>query len=83
MNGRQALILYSRPDCHLCDVAASLLRGLGLGFRVVNIENELALVRLYGDHVPVLQRGDDGGATLGWPFTEEQLHEFLGEIEEV
>lgn len=82
MTGQQALTLYSRPDCHLCDEALEMLADLGIGCEVVNIENDLALVRRYGTRVPVLRRGDEV-ATLDWPFTEEDVHDYLGEFEDV
>ena len=70
-------VLYTRPDCHLCDVAADLLRANGLRWQKENIETDLDLIRRYGDRVPVLVRQADG-AELNWPFDEEALAEFVG-----
>ena len=72
------LRLYSRPDCHLCEVAAELLHQSGIAqvFEHVNIEDDLALLRRYGIRIPVLQRMDTG-AELFWPFDEEGLVAFL------
>jgi len=71
------LRLYSRPGCHLCEVATELLHDLGLGedTEQVNIENRLDDVRRYGNRIPVLQRVDSG-AELAWPFDAEQLEAF-------
>jgi hypothetical protein len=72
------LILYSRPDCHLCEVAAGMLSAHGYSNRleVVDIEDDLELVRRYGIRVPVLQRTDTN-AELSWPFEDSELVEFL------
>jgi hypothetical protein len=66
------LILYSRPECHLCDVAAELLAGLGLTWQSVNIDNDEDLIRRYGIRIPVLQRSDTG-EVLFWPFDAEKV----------
>ncbi len=71
------LILYTRPDCHLCEVAAGLLDAQGCGWSRENIENDLGLIRRYGDKVPVLYRPADG-AELLWPFGAEELRWFTG-----
>jgi len=72
------LILYSQPDCHLCDEAVGLLHAIGLGesYRVVDIESDLELLKRYGIHVPVLQRSDNQ-SELFWPFDQEKLEAFL------
>ncbi len=72
------LILYSQPDCHLCDEAVGLLHtiGLGEGYRLVDIESDLELLKRYGIHVPVLQRSDNQ-SELFWPFDQEKLEAFL------
>lgn len=78
------LRLYVRPDCHLCNVAADLLRALDSSLipDFVNIEDDIELVDRYGERVPVLQRTDDG-AELGWPFDAQQLSDFLELPEEI
>jgi len=72
------LLLYSRPDCHLCDEAAELLSVVapGRGFTVVDIEDDIALLDRYGVRVPVL-RLEPSGAELGWPFDAAGLAKFL------
>jgi hypothetical protein len=64
------LILYTRPGCHLCDVAAEILDACGISWRAQDIELDLDLIRRYGDRVPVLYRPGDG-AELAWPFDQE------------
>lgn len=56
------LVLYSRPDCHLCDVMIQELAPLLPGraeLRVVDISDSTELKRRYGLDIPVLQAGDD------------------------
>ena len=65
-------ILYTRPDCHLCEVAAKILDARGLSWRPRNIDADLDLIRRYGDKVPVLCRNQDG-AELFWPFDDEDV----------
>ncbi len=73
------LILYSQSDCHLCKEAVTLLRasGLGDGYREVDIETDLELLKRYGILIPVLLR-EDNQQELLWPFDQRQLAEFLG-----
>ena len=75
------LILYSRPDCHLCDEAAELLARVApeQAVRVVDIEDDLTLIDRYGIRVPVL-RLEETGEELGWPFDAEGLTRFLGSV---
>ena len=50
--------VYSRPDCHLCDVLVAELReqvaGADVRIDVVNIDDDPALRAAYGLDVPVL-----------------------------
>ena len=50
----------------------------GPGVEVVhrNIEDDLGLIRRYGDRVPVLFRLDTR-AELGWPFDAERVRAFV------
>ena len=70
------LVLFSRPDCHLCDVAAELLSANGLSWHKKNIESDIDLIRRYGNRIPVLYRPDIE-VELGWPFDQQGLLEFL------
>jgi len=73
----ETLLLYSRPECHLCDVAAAMLADVApqAPFRKVDIERDINLLSRYSVSIPVLQRAD--GAELGWPFDAAALTEFL------
>lgn len=50
--------LYSRNDCHLCDVAKGRIRSAGrrVPFRleIVDIDSDAGLVARYNDRVPVV-----------------------------
>ena len=50
------VVLYGRPDCHLCDEARALLRDLdGVRFREVDIEGDDALFASYLERIPVVE----------------------------
>jgi len=50
--------IYSRPGCHLCDEAKTIIervqRRFGFALRVINIEHDPALEREYGSDIPVV-----------------------------
>ena len=73
------IIMYSQPDCHLCDEAESLMYAAGLAeiYQIVDIETDLELLKRYGIHVPVLKR-EDNQKELFWPFDQADLTVFLG-----
>jgi glutaredoxin len=53
------VVLYSRPDCHLCDEARErilALRGEGLRFELqeIDIESDDALLSRYLERIPVV-----------------------------
>lgn len=47
-------ILYTRPGCHLCDDAKSLLLQQGISPKEVNIDADSTLVERYGLCIPVV-----------------------------
>jgi glutaredoxin len=53
------VVLYSRPGCHLCDVAReailSLRERLGFGFEEIDIEADEELELEYGIRIPVVE----------------------------
>lgn len=65
------IILYSRPDCHLCEQAHALLRQAARrsphAITVTSIDGSAPLTARYGDRVPVVVI--DGSEALAWPFT--------------
>lgn len=71
------LTLYQRDDCHLCDLALEVLAAAAVPeFDSLFIEDDPALEARYGARVPVL-RNVATGQELDWPFSTEQLREFL------
>lgn len=81
-NNMTELILYDRPDCHLCEQAMGLLNAVGAGaaYTTVDIEQDINLIRRYGIRIPVLRRNDNG-AELDWPFDSAALQRFLENAE--
>ncbi|MEN1727024.1 MAG: glutaredoxin family protein [Pseudomonadota bacterium] len=73
-----SLILYSRPECGLCDKAEALLAegGLLAQCEKVDIETDLDLISRYGDQIPVLLN-DQTGEKLTWPFTISQARALI------
>jgi glutaredoxin len=60
MPSRPTVVLYGRPDCHLCDEARAGLESLradGLDFDVdeIDIESDDALLRRYLERIPVIE----------------------------
>ena len=76
MTVKEPLILYSRADCHLCDLAAAMMDRAGVSWREVDIDADPDLARKYGIAVPVLQH-PGSGQELFFPFDDEALMKFL------
>jgi glutaredoxin len=72
---RSQLVLYTRPGCHLCDLAAAMLDRQGLAWRPVDIEGDTSLLERYGSSVPVI-RCPDTGDELFFPFDEEGIRQW-------
>ena len=51
------VVVYSKPGCHLCDVAeaavAQLCDELGVGWERVDILDDPELMATYGEQIPV------------------------------
>ncbi|MGM0570370.1 glutaredoxin family protein [Marinobacter sp.] len=75
------LTFFTTSHCELCDLAEQLLVNTPLPHPIpveaVDIATSEVLVERYGTRIPVLRR-EDTGAELGWPFTREDLLDFLG-----
>ncbi len=67
-----ALILYTRHDCPLCDVAQNLLKAGGWRYDTVNIDTDLDLIQRFGTRIPVLVETTTG-RVWDWPFNEQTL----------
>ena len=74
------LVLYTLIGCHLCDGVAVMLRDMGLEWAPVEIDTDPELEQKYDIRIPVLYL-PDSGKELFFPFSEEQVEEFLeGEV---
>jgi glutaredoxin len=73
------LTVYSTPDCHLCEQALEVLRGLQaeLGFELeeLDITREASLHRAYFERVPVIAL--DGEELSDYFVDEPALRERL------
>jgi hypothetical protein len=76
MRSGTTVILYTRPDCHLCEFAESLLIAQGAAYRLVDIEMEAGLEEKYGLRIPVV-RNPGSESELAFPFDAEALRAFL------
>ena len=70
--------LYGTSACHLCEIAEQMLQRQPdntFGFDKVDISASDTLFERYGVLIPVLRHPD--GRELNWPFSREQLEQFL------
>lgn len=79
--GAHRVVLYTRPGCHLCDVARetvlSLQPRLGFAFDEVDIEADEELELEYGIRIPVVEI--DGEEAFEVTVDPIQLEEQLAE----
>lgn len=72
--------IYTRTDCHLCDVAKAevdrICTDLGIGFTVVDVDSVPELRAEYGDRVPVILV--DGCEHAQYRVDEQRLRAALG-----
>ena len=70
------VVLYGRPDCHLCDEArAAILRFDGVELREVDIESDDALFAAMLERIPVVEIG--GRIVSELEFDSEEFSAFL------
>lgn len=72
--------VYTRADCHLCEIMLSELAGLlgpaAMQVHVVDIGNDAALEAKYGRRVPVLMA--DGEFVCAYKLDEHRVKVLLG-----
>lgn len=72
-------IVYSKPDCSLCDVMqielAALLGASSAGVQVIDITGDPELGRLYGKRVPALMI--DGKLICYYQLNHDRVREYL------
>jgi hypothetical protein len=71
-----ALLLYTRSGCHLCEQVVAMLEASETACTPVDIEQDPALELQYGLTIPVL-RLTESGRELFFPFNQDQLMQFL------
>lgn len=73
------VVIYSRRDCHLCDVAEQVVEAVcaetGDEYVVVDIDQYPELRDLYTNDVPVI--GVDGRAVSRWRISPDMLRAAL------
>ena len=73
------LILYSRPECHLCEAVVErlqpLLAGRSVELEIVDVDSSVSLERRYGLRIPVLVAGEV--EISGYPFDEARVRLYL------
>lgn len=65
------LTLYTRPGCHLCDVAVAVLEEIGEPFEEVDITTDPELEMEYGERIPVIML--DGKEHGYWRVEKDRL----------
>ena len=80
------MILFGTQGCHLCEEAEAVLAKcqsdaqLGaLQVDIVDIAEQEEWQKRYGLRIPVLYH-QDSGRELDWPFSEQEVREFIAEI---
>lgn len=75
------LILYSRPECHLCEALTAELMPLlarRAELEVVDVSTSAALERRYGMRIPVLVAGATELST--YPLDRERVERYLAAL---
>jgi len=65
------ITLYTRPGCHLCDVAVEALKEIGEPFEEVDITGDPGLEYEYGERIPVIML--DGKEHGYWRVEKDRL----------
>ena len=73
--------LYTTLGCHLCDEALAMLKFLqaherSLTLAEIEIADSEKLMAEYGIRIPVIT-ADNSEGDISWPFTIEELSQFL------
>ena len=76
------LVLYTGPNCHLCDHAEEILKPLLLRQDIKmtkrDVSSDISLKKQYGLRVPVILVY--GGIERDWPFTKFQIEKLLNHL---
>ena len=74
-----SLVLYGRPECHLCDDARAVLERVGVPFEEIDITTDDALHAAYLERIPVVAL--DGEELFTFFVDEAALRETLGRVD--
>ncbi|WP_430461983.1 glutaredoxin family protein [Thalassolituus sp. LLYu03] len=78
-----ALVLFGTEACHLCELAQTVLMECAASIPcdvfLEDISESEALVDRYGSRIPVLLH-EESQRELQWPFTHDDLLEFIRPI---
>ena len=74
-----SLVLYGRPECHLCDDARAVLERVGAPFDEIDITTDDALHAAYLERIPVVAL--DGEELFEFFVDEAALRETLGRVD--
>jgi glutaredoxin len=70
------LVLYTRPECHLCEDARAVLERVGHPFEEVDIETDDHLLKRYLERIPVVSL--DGEELYDFFVDESDLRARVG-----
>jgi glutaredoxin-related protein len=68
------ILFFSRNDCPLCEDIEEKLLSSGCEYQFIDIDEDKSLLKTYHVRIPVLKKSN---IELAWPFTDEQLFEFV------
>ena len=78
--GEPRVVVYGKPGCHLCEDAERLVAAIcdetGQQWRSVDISDDAALMRTYGEQIPVTFV--DGAQHDFWRVDPQRLRAALG-----
>ena len=72
------IYIYTRNDCHLCDVVKDKLESLIIdkaNLIIINIDGNYELIKSYGLRVPVIS--GDHGELSGYPLDSDAVLDYL------
>ena len=77
---KEQLVLFTTVGCHLCEQAKAVydnvLNPAYFQLEERDIADSDAMIEQYGVRIPVIQH-ESSGKELNWPFTEQELVDFL------
>ena len=66
------LIIYSHPECELCELAAGMATLAQIDWIYQDIGKDIKLLRRYRNCIPVI-RNQETGEELFWPFGDQDI----------